>query len=49
MTDQHDRARLLINDALGGLDVLCKTSERLLHDSHMETMLGQDVVDGPPA
>src|SRR6516164_4758390 len=49
MTDQYKGTVLLINDALGGLDIFFEASERLLHDGHMKTILGQDVVDGPPA
>ena len=49
VADQHDRPRLLIDNALGGIHVLGEAGERLLHDSHMEAVFGQDVVDGAPA
>ena len=49
MADEHNGARLLIDGALGGLDVLREAGERLLDDRHMEAILGQDVVDRAPA
>jgi hypothetical protein len=49
VADQHDRPRLLIDNALGGIHILGEAGKWLLHDSYMEAVFGQDVVDGTPA
>jgi hypothetical protein len=49
VADEHNRARLLIDGALGGLDILREAGERLFDDRDMEAILGQDVLDPAPA
>ena len=46
---QDGRTVLLVEDALGGGDVVGEAGQRLLHHGHVEAIPGQDVVDRLPA
>ncbi len=48
VADEHNWARLLVDGALGGLDVLREAGEWLLDDRYVEAILGQNVVDRAP-
>src|SRR5580704_8342445 len=45
VADEHNWTCLLIDGALGGLDVFREAGELLLDDRHVEAILGQKVVD----